>query len=181
MVEGALARLAASVSRRRRAVVGVWLALLVAGGWFSLHQGDHLSGGGWEIPGSASVRASRLLDRFPVSSPVFTVFVRGRSPAAVAARLRQVRARLAADADVHPHRARLLAGGRAALLPVGYSGRIEDTMDVATGIRRQLVADTPAATTRVLGSAAVWSNFQEVSKAQLRRGESIGFPLILLI
>src|SRR5437763_1539338 len=181
MVEGALARLAASVSRRRRAVVGVWLALLVAGGWFSLHQGDRLSGGGWEIPGSTSVRASKLLDRFPVSSPVFTVFVRGRSPQAVAARLRVVRARLAADAVLHPKRLRLLAGGRAALLPVGYSGRIERTLDVATDLRHQLVADTPAVSTRLLGSAAVWSNFQEISKQQLQRGESIGFPLILLI
>ena len=151
MVEGALARLAAAVSRRRRAVVAVWLALLLAGGWFSLHQGDHLSGGGWEIPGSASVRASRLLDRFPVSSPVFTVFVRGRSPEAVAVRLRQVRGRLAGFAYVHPHRARLLAGGRAALLPVGYSGRIQNTLDVATDIRHALVADTPATSTRVLG------------------------------
>ena len=162
-------------------MVAVWLALLVAGGWFSLRQSDHLSGGGWEIPGSASVRASRLLDRFPVSSPVFTVFVRGRSQEAVATRLRQVRARLAADSEVHPHRVRLLAGGRAALLPVGYSGRVESTIDAATRLRRELVADTPAVTTRVLGSAAVWSNFQEISKRQLRRGESIGFPLILLI
>src|SRR4051812_40258839 len=181
MVEGALARLAGGVSRRRRTVVAVWLALLLAGGWFSLHQGDHLSGGGWEIPGSTSVRASKLLDRFPVSSPVFTVFVRGRSPQAVAARLRVVRARLAADAVLHPKRLRLLAGGRAALLPVGYSGRIERTLDVATDLRHQLVADTPAVSTRLLGSAAVWSNFQEISKQQLQRGESIGFPLILLI
>ncbi|MEN3342022.1 MAG: putative drug exporter of the superfamily [Actinomycetota bacterium] len=181
MVEGALARLAAVVSRRRRAVVAVWLALLLAGGWFSLHESDRLSGGGWEIPGSASVRASRLLDRFPVSSPVFTVFVRGRSPAAVAARLRHVRARLAADPQVHPHRARLLAGGRAALLPAGYSGPVTATIDAATRIRHELVADSPGTTTRVLGTAAIWSNFQDVSKQQLRRGESIGFPLILLI
>jgi RND superfamily putative drug exporter len=34
---------------------------------------------------------------------------------------------------------------------------------------------------RVLGEPAVWSNFQDVSKQQLAKGEGIGFPLILLI
>ena len=35
--------------------------------------------------------------------------------------------------------------------------------------------------TRVIGEPAIWSNFQDVSKKQLARGEAIGFPLILLI
>jgi hypothetical protein len=36
-MESALGRLAGLVSRRRRAVIAGWLALLVASGWFSLH------------------------------------------------------------------------------------------------------------------------------------------------
>jgi uncharacterized membrane protein YdfJ with MMPL/SSD domain len=35
--------------------------------------------------------------------------------------------------------------------------------------------------TRVLGEPAIWSNFQQVAKHQLARGEEFGFPLILLI
>src|SRR5262249_30640774 len=35
--------------------------------------------------------------------------------------------------------------------------------------------------TRVIGEAAVWSNYSEVSKRQLRHGEELGFPLILMI
>jgi RND superfamily putative drug exporter len=65
MVERSLVRLAALASRRRWVVVGVWVALLAAGGWFSLHQSDRLSGGGWEVPGSASVRVADALDEFP--------------------------------------------------------------------------------------------------------------------
>jgi threonine/homoserine efflux transporter RhtA len=47
MVERFLGGLAAAVARHRRAVVAVWVALLAAGSWFSLHHSDHLSGGGW--------------------------------------------------------------------------------------------------------------------------------------
>ena len=76
MVEAFLARTADAVSRRRRAVAAVWLVLLAGGGWFALHQGDHLSGGGWEVPGSPSLRVSALLERFPgVTPPTFMVLV----------------------------------------------------------------------------------------------------------
>src|SRR5919197_3985373 len=88
-----LARLADAASRRRRIVIGAWLALLVAGGWFSLHQSERLSGGGWEVPGSASVRVSDALDSFPsFSNPALSVLVTGRSPAAVRDRLAAIRA-----------------------------------------------------------------------------------------
>ena len=64
-LERGLARLALAVTRRRRTVVVVWVALLVAGGWFALHQTDHLSGGGWEVAGSESVRVGSMLKEFP--------------------------------------------------------------------------------------------------------------------
>ena len=118
MVERDLARLATSVSRRRRAVFAVWVALLAAGGWFSLHQSDHLSGGGWEVPGSPSVRVTDAIQRdFPnLHTPVFTVFVTGRTPAAVTARC----GRRAASPRPTPVSSRdapcVLDGGRAALL-----------------------------------------------------------------
>src|ERR671933_1170738 len=125
-----LARLADAASRRRRVVIGVWLALLVAGGWFSLHQSDRLSGGGWEVPGNPSVRVSDALDSFPsFSSPALSVLVTGRSPAA----------------------------------------------------RRALARATREPRTRLIGQPAIWSNFQEVAKRQLARGETTGFPLILII
>src|SRR5919201_5594830 len=154
MVEGALGRVADVVSHRRRAVFLAWLALLAGGAYFSLRQSDRLSPDGWEIPGSASVRASRLAGRFPISSPVFTIFVRGGHHEDVAARIETVRAQLAPDPTLHVGIPQPL-GGRAALLPVGYTGRVEDTIDVATRLRHELVETTPRATTRVLGSAAI--------------------------
>src|SRR5579872_4244469 len=64
-LEGSLARLAGWVGRRRRTVVAAWVVALAAGGWFSLHQSSHLSGGGWEVPGSPSMRVANELDSFP--------------------------------------------------------------------------------------------------------------------
>src|SRR5919202_1240094 len=177
-----LARLADAASRRRRIVIGAWLALLVAGGWFSLHQSDRLSGGGWEVPGSPSVRVSDALDSFPsFSSPALSVLVTGRSPAAVQRRLAAVRATTARDPNLRPDRPRLFAAGRAALLPVTSGGPTGDPIDVATRARHALVETTPETRTRLIGQPAIWSNFQEVAKRQLARGETTGFPLILII
>src|ERR687883_919232 len=177
-----LAWLADAASRRRRIVIGAWLALLLVGGWFSLHQSSHLSGGGWEVPGSPSVRVSDALDSFPsFSSPALSVLVTGRSPAAVRRGLAAVRATTARDPNLRPDRPRLLAGGRAALVPVTYVGPTGAGMDVATRARHALVQTTPETRTRLIGQPAIWSNFQEVAKHQLARGEATGFPLILII
>src|SRR5919201_406702 len=154
-----LARLADAASRRRRLVIGAWLAILLGASWFSLHQSDRLSGGGWEVPGSSSVRVADELDTFPsFSSPALSIFVTGRSPAAVRARLAVARATAARDRTLRPERPHLYDGGRAAL-----------------------VQTTPETETRVIGEPAIWSNFQEVAKRQLARGELTGFPLILVI
>ena len=153
------------------------------GGWFSLHQSDHLSGGGWEVPGSPSVRVTDAIQRdFPsLHTPVFTVFVTGRTPAAVTARLRETRRVALVDPGVDSGRVVRLDGGRAALLTLSYRGASSNAIDEATRLRHALVRTTPTVRTRVIGEPAIWSNFQDVSKKQLARGEAIGFPLILLI
>jgi RND superfamily putative drug exporter len=180
VVESSLARLAGAVSRHRRAVVATWLVLVAAGGWFSLHQSDHLSGGGWEVPGSASVRAANLLDTFPgVTPPAFTLLVTGQ-PAAVRARVAAVAPVVRREPSVRLGTPRFTGAG-AAFVPMGYEGVASGSIDEATRLRHLLVETTPTVQTRVLGEPAIWSNFQAVSKQQLARGEEIGFPLILLI
>jgi uncharacterized membrane protein YdfJ with MMPL/SSD domain len=178
MVERSLARLAGVVSRRRRTVFAVWVALLAAGGWFSLHQSDFLSGGGWEVPGSPSVQVSDALQKdWPnAMPPAFTVFVTG---AAAAERVAVVRRLVAAQPDLRPGRQLVRRG--AVFLPLAFTGNSSNAIDEATQLRRLLVQTTATAQTRVLGEPAIWSNFQGVSKKELTRGESIGFPLILLI
>jgi uncharacterized membrane protein YdfJ with MMPL/SSD domain len=181
-IEQLLLRLADLTSRHRRAVVAVWLVLLASCAWFSLHQTSHLSGGGWDVPGSQSLRVTRLLDRFPgTTPPAFTFFVTGESPAAVRQRLGEIVPELEANRSLRPGSPRLLAHGRAVLLPVAFPKGSSKAIDEATKLRHAFVQTTRAVQTRVLGEPAIWSNFQEVAKSQLARSEAFGFPLILII
>src|SRR5262249_41516360 len=174
MVELSLVRLAGLVSRRRRTVFATWLALLAAGGWFSLHQNEFLSGGGWEGPGSPSLQVANTIQRaYPgATTPAFTVFVQGGNVGRRVAEVRQIVGRLPQVRAGAP----LFRQG-AALVPVSYSGKTSNAIDEATTLRHRLVDPT----TKVIGEPAIWSNFQTVSKHQRARGEEVGFPLILLI
>src|SRR5947209_12442260 len=61
----AVDRLSGFVERRRLLVVAVWLAALIAAIPFSLRQTDHLTSGGFVVPGSGSARADSGLRAFP--------------------------------------------------------------------------------------------------------------------
>jgi RND superfamily putative drug exporter len=178
MVERSLGRLAGLVSQRRRTVFAIWIALLAAGGWFSLHQNDHLSGGGWEVPGSPSLQvADALRTDWPHTiPPAFTVLVTGPGSRARVAAVRRI---VLAQPHIRPGRPFVRAN--AVFLPLAYLGKSSNAIDEATHLRRALVQTTKSAQTRVIGEPAIWSNFQTVSKKQLARGETLGFPLILLI
>src|SRR5439155_18244548 len=148
------------------------------GGWFSLHQNDHLSGGGWEVPGSPSLQVANAVqnDWANAIPPAFTVFITGRAARRRADAVQRI---VAAQENVHPDRP--FSRGNAVFLPLAYLGKSSNAIDEATHLRRALVQTTKGAETRVIGEPAIWSNFQEVSKEQLARGEALGFPLILLI
>ncbi|MGH3049980.1 MAG: MMPL family transporter, partial [Gaiellaceae bacterium] len=96
-------------------------------------------------------------------------------------RLAAVAPVLRADPQLQPGRTTYLDGGRAALLPIAYPKSTSNSIDEATTLRRELVQTNAGVQTRVIGESAIWSNFQQVSKHQLARGEELGFPLILLI
>src|ERR1700716_2771506 len=115
MVERSLGRLAGLVSQRRRTVFAGWVALLAAGGCFSLHQNDHLSGGGWEVPGSPSLRvADALRTDWPnATPPAFTVLVTGPGADARVAAVQRI---VHAQPHIHPGRPFVRAG--AVFLPL---------------------------------------------------------------
>ena len=185
-MESVLARLAAVAARRRRLAVAAWVALVVASGWFSLHQTDRLSGGGWDVPGSQSVRAADLIRGFPAFDGIrFAVLVESPSAGQTDAALARARTKLAEFRHLRPYGPpRRFEGGRAVLVPLLFdfrAARDADGVDFATELRKALVSDAGGATTRVIGAPAIWSNFQDVSKRQLAEGEAIGFPLIAVI
>ena len=182
-MEALLARLAAWSSRRRWGLVAVWAALLAASAWPSLHQTDHLTGGGWDVPGSESARAAELIAEFPRFNGIrFALLVESSSAARTRAAVTSARVRLARFPDVRPYgRPQPFEGEKAVLVPFLYTGDDTNGIDVATDLREEFVSDAGGVRTRVLGAPAIYSNFQEVSKEQLATAEAIGFPLILVI
>ena len=176
-----LASLASWVARHRRGVVGAWLALVVAGGYFSLHQGDRLSGGGWAIPGSQSQKTDAALAHFPAyAGDRFAVFIDAPSPEAARAALMRARAAVSRYRDLHPAgRPQSFRGGTAVLVPYRLTGH--DEVDFGSTLRKAVVSDAGGAKTRVLGDGAAWSNFEDIAKQQLAKGEATGFPLVLIV
>ena len=63
-MQAALDRLASFLERRRWFVLGAWLALLLAVAHFAAKQTEHLTSGGFEVPGSQSQAVDRNLERF---------------------------------------------------------------------------------------------------------------------
>ena len=133
-MERFLGRVAPAVARRRRLVICAWLALVAGSAWFSLHQTDRLSGGGWDVPGSQSVRASKLISEFPAFDGVrFAVLVESATPERTAAAAARARVELATFEDLRPYGPpRAFEGGRAVLIPLLYTERAEDAIDFAT-------------------------------------------------
>ena len=59
-------RLSGSLRRHRRLVICCWLLALIPSVWLALSQSQNLTGGGFEVEGSQSLRVQRdLEDHFP--------------------------------------------------------------------------------------------------------------------
>src|SRR6476659_4047918 len=56
-------RLAAVLGRRRRWVLGIWVAIVALALPFAMNQTDHLTGGGFDVPGSQSLAVSEALQQ----------------------------------------------------------------------------------------------------------------------
>ena len=153
-MERFLATLAAKMARRRRLVVAVWLALVAGCSWFSLHQTDRLTGGGWEVPGSESIRAAELIEKFPAYNGIrFALLVESDSPTRTRTAVARARTRLNEFEDLRRFgKPQSFEGGRVVLLPFLYTGEDSNGIDVATDLRKAFVSDAGGMRTRVLGA-----------------------------
>jgi uncharacterized membrane protein YdfJ with MMPL/SSD domain len=180
-------RLDRFVRRRRGAVLGLWLVVLVAAAPFALRQSENLSSGGFAAPGSQSDSVAQALDRgeFPgvERTGLAAVLVprEGARPRDMRAAADRVGAAADAVARVElPARARRQAtpGLEAADRPVLLA------TNVAADLRGELgIGAEQAGPVRVhlVGQGALWAGMQDLSKHDLERAEVMGFPVILLI
>ncbi len=191
---------------RRRLIVALWMIALFVAAPFALRQSDHLTGGGFTAPGSASDRVYSAIARdFPAVSaePLSVVLVPSSHSSAQRARAASayVEREVSAVHDVTLSRQR--SAPRAAdpapapapasnheplLLPLTVNGGEQADIDIAGKLRHRFGITTHALGlapggyhVALVGQGALWAAFQDDAKRGSEIGEARGFPVIGLV
>ncbi len=191
-------RLDGLVSRRRRLVLAAWAVILLAAVPFAARQADHLSGGGFDVPGSQSVAVQHAVEHdFDTAQGTTLAAVLVPRRNATPAELREAIAKVDAAAGPTENvdlpaasRARALTtvdrdGVRPLIVSLHTPVSDSDAIDVAVDLRKRLgIKDADAnapVVMHLVGQGALWAGMQDLSKEDLASAEGIGFPIVLLI
>ena len=187
-------RLDRMLARRRWMVLGAWVLALAVALPFAARQSEHLTGGGFGVPGSQSQQVGDALrgdygGAGRASLAAVLVVAPGTPRADVRAQLARVRDAAAAAPDVTLEpaafaRAERRLGDPTIIVPLATPVDDVQSTDVAGDLRKRLgIAGAGAGPVRLhlVGQGALWAGLQDVSKASLAQAEAIGFPIVLLI
>jgi len=193
-VQNLMLRLDAFVRRRRRLVIAFWVIVLLAAVPGAMRQSEHLSGGGFGVPGSQSQAVQDAIDAsFDVERTQLAVVLAPQSGATeTQMRAALDRAALAADqeqlvempAAARAGAERQLGKGKTVVVPLRADVTEDDATNVASDLRETLlIADGPrdGVSTHLVGQGALWAGMQDISKKDLEKAETTGFPIVLLI
>ncbi len=192
-MQAAIDKLSAFLERRRFLVLAAWIALLVAAAPFAAKQTDHLTSGGFQVPGSQSDVVDSNLERFEGAQRETLAVVLAKREGASAADVRAEIDRVDALAAELPHVEVTPAGAERAarqagdasitIVPLKVDGEPDQLADLATDFREEL--GTGEATGGVqpclVGQQALWAGMQDLVKEDLEAAEMTGFPIVLLI
>jgi len=189
----AMSRLAGALGRRRRWVLAGWALVVLLALPFASKQTDHLTGGGFDVPGSQSMRVSEALqEEFGSRADGIAVLLKA-APGASAAQRSEAVARVRGKVAALPRitlppavaaRARSqLQRGQIALLPLRSDLSSDELIDPAQTLREEIDPGTAAGavTPYLVGQPTIWAGMQEISKTDLQKAESGGFPIVALI
>lgn len=184
----------ATLSRAGRVgVLLVWAVLLLLAMPLASKQVSHLTSGGFEVTGSQSDVAERVLrERFPHQSAeqiaLFIEWRRGhRNQAAFHAAMERFNAALKREPGLEPGpliEENAPGGMKAALRPVEIHTSVRNAIDHAADLRKELDLASPekgGMTVELVGRAALVAAVHEESEQDAKRAEGIGAPLVLLI
>jgi RND superfamily putative drug exporter len=186
-------RLAGFLGRRRRWVLAAWVLIVVLALPFAAKQTDHLTGGGFDVPGSQSMKVGEAVqDRFGSQADGIGVVLQAAPGASAAARseaVSRVRAQVSRleDVTLPPAAAaqarRELRGTDVVLLPLRSELSSDALIDSAATLREDLEPGDAVAgvTPYLVGQPTIWAGMQEISKEDLAKAERSGFPLVALI
>jgi uncharacterized membrane protein YdfJ with MMPL/SSD domain len=199
IVQNLMLKLDRWLRRRRTLVLGVWIVLVIAAAPLAAKQSEHLSGGGYAIPGSQS---KQLLARLPGIAPgVEHAQLAGVLVPTAGAGVAEMREGLAhlgeatrgvAHISLSPvaraqaEHAIGAAGTHQRTLIVPYSLTVneEGATNVAEALRGKLDlngSDDGPVALHLVGQSALWAGLQDLSKKDLSKAEATGFPIVALI
>jgi uncharacterized membrane protein YdfJ with MMPL/SSD domain len=192
-MKDAMTRLAQFLGRRRRWVLAAWALIVLLALPFAAKQTEHLTGGGFDVPGSQSMKVSESLqDEFGSQADGISVVLKAAPGATAAQRdaaVARVRAQVASldDVTLSPALAagarRQLQEGDVVVVPLRSDLSSDELIDPAADLREDLAPGDAAAgvTPYLVGQPTIWAGMQEISKEDLAKAESSGFPIVALI
>jgi len=193
-VKDAMRSLAQVLGRRRRWVVGGWVLIVLLALPFASKQTDHLTGGGFDVPGSQSMKVSESLqDDFGSQADGIAVVLKAEPDASAADRaaaVARVQDEVATLDDVtfpapaaRQARRQLLAGEDVVLVPLRSDLSSDELIDPAATLREDLEPGSADAgvTPYLVGQPTIWAGMQEISKEDLAKAEGTGFPIVAII
>ncbi|HEX7279807.1 MAG TPA: MMPL family transporter [Solirubrobacterales bacterium] len=185
--------LAGFLGRRRRWVVGAWVLIVLLALPFAAKQTEHLTGGGFDVPGSQSMRVSESLqDDFGSQADGIAVVLKADSGASAGERSEAV-TRLqdevagVDDVALTPAAAaqarRQLQGTDVVLVPLRSGLSSDELIDPAATLREDLAPGdaVDGVTPYLVGQPTIWAGMQEISKEDLAKAEATGFPIVAII
>jgi uncharacterized membrane protein YdfJ with MMPL/SSD domain len=188
-----MTRLAGLLGRRRCWVLAAWIAIVVLALPFAAKQTEHLTGGGFDVPGSESKAVAESMQGvFAQESGGVAVLLRAAPDATAAERVAavdRVRREVGAVEGISLPPAVARRAGRqlqrtgSTLLPLSSAVPPDELIDPAVDLREALDPGTAAGgvTTYLAGQPTVWAGMQELSKEDLAKAEASGFPIVALI
>jgi uncharacterized membrane protein YdfJ with MMPL/SSD domain len=188
-----MVQLAGFLGRRRRWVLFGWIAIVALALPIASHQTDHLTGGGFDVPGSQSKAASDSLQRdFGAEADGIAVLLRAEASADRADRVAAVARVRRAVADLDEVTLPPATAARAelalqrtgtAMLPLRSDQSSDRLIDSAATLREDLDPGTGVGgvTPYLAGQPTIWAGMQELSKSDLEKAEAGGFPIVAVI
>jgi RND superfamily putative drug exporter len=192
-MKDAMNRLAQFLGRRRRWVVAAWVLIVLLALPFASKQTEHLTGGGFDVPGSQSMKVSEAVQEDFGSQADGIAVVLKAAPDATAAERDAAVARVEEEVAglddvvlppaVAAQARRQLQGTDVVLVPLRSDLSSDELIDPAKTLREDLDPGDAAGgvTPYLVGQPTIWAGMQEISKEDLAKAESSGFPIVALI
>ena len=192
--DGLMARLGAWTGGHLKAVLAVWLVVLIGFGFFAPSVESSLAGAGWQDSNSQSVAARNIIDRYFAglgSTALQVVVVDHNAPIAgdpaaeraVAAAVALLRANRDVSAVEAPLAGvSLSADGHTGIITAGAAAGPNAMVKAAQSLAGPLgKLGSGRVSVTLTGDSALWANFNSANHSAMMRSEMLSWPVTMAI